>query len=64
MACQWPPRFPVYTAYSKGLPSTVYFARHYDLKEMTLAARLQLLGSHGVAPLVVMFGPFARVLNS
>ena len=51
-------------AYSKGLPSTVYFARHYDLKEMTLVARLQLLGSHGVAPLVVMFGPFARVLNS
>jgi hypothetical protein len=33
-------------------------------REMTLAARLQLLGSHGVAPLVVMFGPFARVLNS
>lgn len=35
--------FPVYMAYSKGLPSTVYFARHYDLKEMTLAARLQFV---------------------
>ena len=26
-------------------PGTVYFARPYDLKEMTLAARLQSLGS-------------------
>ncbi|CAK9053283.1 unnamed protein product [Durusdinium trenchii] len=35
--------FPVYMAYTKNLHSTVYFARPYDLKEMTLAARLQFV---------------------
>merc|ERR1719456_492517 len=31
---------PVYFAGAKKAPSTIYFARSYDLKEMTLAARI------------------------
>eukprot|EP00747_Dinoflagellata_sp_TGD_P168209 gnl/TRDRNA2_/TRDRNA2_194067_c0_seq1.p1 gnl/TRDRNA2_/TRDRNA2_194067_c0~~gnl/TRDRNA2_/TRDRNA2_194067_c0_seq1.p1 ORF type:complete len:744 (+),score=162.04 gnl/TRDRNA2_/TRDRNA2_194067_c0_seq1:52-2283(+) len=31
---------PVYFAGKRGLKSTIYFARSYDLKEMTLAARI------------------------
>merc|ERR1719456_549470 len=34
---------PVYFAGAKQLVSTVYFARAYDLKEMTLAARIQFV---------------------
>ena len=47
-SCKWgptllDPRFPVFMAGTRKLPSAVYFARPYDLKEMTLAARLQSL---------------------
>ncbi|CAJ1327610.1 unnamed protein product [Effrenium voratum] len=35
--------FPVFMAGTRKLPSAVYFARPYDLKEMTLAARLQFV---------------------
>lgn len=34
---------PVYFAGKKKLPGTVYFARAYDLKEMTLALRIQFV---------------------
>lgn len=34
---------PVYFAGKTGLKSTVYFARPYDLKEMTLASRIQFV---------------------